>query len=52
MGMMNPAYGYWSAEETNWSTKDQEEIQDVLKETPVRTSYEELLAEHEAKLMQ
>ena len=48
----NPAFGHWTTEETNWSKKDLDFIQDVLKEKPLSTSYEELLAEHEAKLLQ
>lgn len=48
----NPAFGHWTVEETNWSKKDLDFIQGVLKEKPLPTSYEELLAEHEAKLLQ
>ena len=48
---MNHAYGKWTKEETNWSEKDTAFIQDVLKEKSIATSYEELLKEHEKKLM-
>ena len=48
----NSAFGHWTQEETNWSKKDLDFIQDVLKEKPIPTSYEELLAEHEANLLQ
>ena len=48
----NTAFGHWTVEETNWSKKDMDFIKDVLKEQPVSTSYEELLDEHEVKLLQ
>ena len=47
----NPACGHWSETQTNWSQKDTDFIADVLKEKPIPTSYKELLAEHEAKLV-
>lgn len=28
---MNDAYGYWTKEETNWSDKDTEFVDDILK---------------------
>jgi len=47
----NPAFGKWAEEETNWSQKGTDLIEDVIKEQPVPTSYEELLDEHESSLL-
>ena len=46
----NPAYGKWSADETNWSQKDTDLVKDILKEDSVPTSFEQLLDEYESSL--
>ena len=47
----NPSFGKWTEEETNWSKKDAEFIEDVLAEEPVPTSYDQLLTEYESSLL-
>lgn len=47
---MNPAYGYWTKDETNWSEKDTEFIQDALDDDVIKTSYKELLDEYNEKI--
>ena len=39
----NPAFGDWTEEETNWSQKDTDFIQDALKAESIPTSNKELL---------
>jgi len=48
--MKNQAYGKWTKEETNWSAKDNEYVQSLLKETPKAktTSLKELEEIHES----
>ena len=48
----NSAFGKWTKEETNWSQKDSDLIEDILKETTIPTSYKELLDEYEASLLE
>lgn len=47
--MVNDAYGDWSKEETNWSEKDTEIVNNVLKQNnkPVPFDYDEMLRLHE-----
>ena len=52
MRYMNPAYGDWTEEETNWSEKDTEFIRDSLTDRVTETSFEELLREHNEKAPQ
>lgn len=46
----NPAYGYWSEEETNWSEKDTALVNAILEKnnTPIKTSLKEIKEWHEA----
>ena len=47
----NAAFGKWTEYETNWSKTDSDLVEDILKEQPVSTSYEELLDEYESNLL-
>ena len=49
--MKNLGYGLWSEEETNWSEKDTQRTLVALKAESEETSYEELLDEYEASLL-
>ena len=46
----NPAYGKWSADETNWSQKDTDLVKDILEGEFVPTSHEQLLDEYQSSL--
>ena len=48
---MNTSLGKWTEYETNWSKDDDTFIKKALEEKLIPTSYEELLNEHEAKLI-
>ncbi len=48
----NPAFGKWTEEQTNWSSVDTEFIKNTLEGESIPTSYEELLKDHEVKLLQ
>lgn len=51
MAKRNPAYGYWSEEETNWSEKDDIMLVNLRRENPelVPTSLKELKELHESQ---
>ena len=46
----NPAYGYWSEEETNWSEKDTALIDSILEydNKTIQTSLKEIKERHES----
>lgn len=50
MEKRNPAYGYWSEEETNWSEKDTALLKELRSkdEKLVPTSFKELKELHES----
>lgn len=47
----NTAFGKWTKNETNWSKDDEEFIKKAIHEPSISISYEELITEHEAKLL-
>ena len=49
--MKNKAHGDWTEEDTNWSEKDIDVIRDILKEQLIPVTYEELLKQHESKIV-
>lgn len=49
-GMGNPAHGYWSEKETNWSEEDTAFIDNVLKKNnkAISTSLKEIKEKHDS----
>ena len=50
MSKRNPAYGYWSEEETNWSAKDTAYVEAIKRnnEEFIPISFEEIKRLHES----
>ena len=48
----NPAFGEWTKEQTNWTPADTEFIKNTLDDESIATSHDELLKDHEVKLME